>query len=199
MIRKFISNNQTLVFGIGLPLVMVLMLSLAAVIPSMTATPPKYDVIYASNYYENNNYGVNIYADSDRKLKISYTGNCYAATPKIYIYSPPKDQLREFPITVPRDIISPNSTNCINPSKTVPISVPGLEDITIDTSSVAPDGYSFSNGNYSTISNGLITEIFFSRSYYNYRAVLKKGNYRIRLPETEGYGSLKFIGWIVPK
>ncbi len=51
MYRQFLRNNPTIVSGIGLPLLVVILLSAAALGPAMMLAAPGYGAVFAINYY----------------------------------------------------------------------------------------------------------------------------------------------------
>jgi hypothetical protein len=90
-----------------------------------------------------------------------------------------------------------NTANTDQKSKTTVIDVADLNDLTIDNSSIAPDGYEFNVGDY--YSRNVFRGLFHSSSY-NHEAVLTKDGRSIRLPKSVGrYYSRNthFIGWVV--
>ncbi|MEW5011208.1 MAG: hypothetical protein AB1Y22_06540, partial [Cycloclasticus sp.] len=49
--KTFLRENPTIAFGLGLPLLLVVVFLLISGIPSLLVTPPQYDVLYATEYY----------------------------------------------------------------------------------------------------------------------------------------------------
>ena len=101
---------------------------------------------------------------------------------------------------LPADLLPPGQRN-VTPeesAKITPIDVPDLAGLTIDSSSVAPDGYEFSSG-MNGYGGDVFTGLFYSSRYRN-EAVLTKNGRSIRLPR-EGnsyYGnSTRLVGWVV--
>ncbi len=83
-------------------------------------------------------------------------------------------------------------------AKITPIDVPDLAGLTIDSSSVAPDGYEFSSGT-NGYSGDVFTGLFYSGRYRNEAVLTKKGR-SIRLPNagnTYYMNNTRFIGWVV--
>ena len=82
--------------------------------------------------------------------------------------------------------------------KTTIIGVTDLLGLTVDSSSIAPDGYEFRLGN-NRYSGNIFGDLFYS-SRYRHEAVLTKNGRNIRLPNAVGryYSSnTQFIGWVV--
>ncbi len=199
--KSFLRENPTIAFGLGLPLLLVVVFLLISGIPSLLVAPPKYDVLYASEYYNYQN-GVQI-SVVNQKVQVIYQGNVQGnRKPRLWRYNSKTGGVKEIAIVLPPDLI-PAKKRSATPapekvSKTVLIDVPDLEGLTIDSSSIAPDGYEFSVGNnrYSgNVFNGL-----FSSSRYRQEAVITKKGRSIRLPNAIGqYYSYNthFIGWVV--
>ena len=57
--KSFFRENPTIAFGLGLPLLLVVAFLLFSGIPALLVDPPQYDVVYATDYYNNQN-GVQI-------------------------------------------------------------------------------------------------------------------------------------------
>lgn len=57
--KSFIRENPTIAFGLGLPLLLVVVFLLVSGIPALLVDPPQYDVLYATEYVGNSN-GVQI-------------------------------------------------------------------------------------------------------------------------------------------
>ena len=118
--KDLIKNNPTLVFGLGLPLLLVAVFLLAAGIPNLNAVPPKYDMVFATNY--------NSYSDSqgvqiklvDGRAKVTFVGECnYCQAPEVYRYIAQTGALKRITIDIPPELrkTSTNTTNDNNPGK----------------------------------------------------------------------------------
>lgn len=199
--KRFIHENPTLAFGIGLPMALVVIFILAAGIPNLTATPPRYDAIFAGNYVDN---GVNSYVIRvvNGRIDLSYNGNCgYANAPQLFRYQVSSGTLK--PIATGPAPILPRECKPedyqTGRASLHPISVPELEGVTLDASNPAPDGYEFTfDTNYGR--GGLLPSLFFGFSSYGNEPVLRKGSYQIKLPVNRGYyyaSNTRFIGWVV--
>ncbi len=197
--KKFIRENPTLAFGLGLPLLIVAVFLAAAEVPQLGAPPPQYAVVFATNYSQGNR-SINIRVENGKASVTAIGENGYYNMPRLYVFTPATGRLREIHITLPPELAA--ARPCCNNTgkdtgKITPIRVPELEALTLDNSSVAPDGYEFSG--YEGYSRGIMSGLFFGGSYHN-DAVLKKGHYKMHLPQTEGqyYGAPPyFIGWVV--
>mgnify|MGYP006928240274 CR=1 FL=1 len=198
--KKFLRENPTIAFGLGLPLLLVIIFLLISGVPTLLVAPPQFDVVYATKYNQNYPNGVQISVVKQR-VKINYLGKTLAYQhPRLWRYSAKTGAVREIAIMLPAglapagQIPAPATTSI----KVRPIDVPDLANVTIDASSIAPDGYQFGTGN-GAYSRRVFTGLFYS-SYYRDRAELTKNGRSIRLPHSDGayYGNqTHFIGWVV--
>jgi len=197
--KAFLRDNPTIAFGLGLPLLLVVVFLLASGIPALLVAPPQYDVLYATDY---NNYqrGVQI-SVVERKVQVIYQGSTLGyQVPHLWRYSPENGSVREIGLVLPPDL-EPAGRGTTSPeaaAKITTIEVPDLAGLTVDSSSVAPDGYEFSNG-LTRYSGDVFTGLFYS-SRYRDEAVLTKNGRSIRLPNAGNRyysNSTRFIGWIV--
>ena len=197
--RSFLRENPTIAFGLGLPLLLVVIFLLASGIPALLVASPQYDVLYATEYYNYQN-GVQI-SVVGQKVQVIYQGVEQAnRTPRLWRYNPGTGAVQEIAINLPPGLPQAGETPATpeEGSKSTMISVPDLEGLTVDSSSIAPDGYEFRLG--STRYSGNIFGDLFYASRYRHEAVLTKNGRSIRLPNAVDryYGSnTKFIGWVV--
>ena len=202
--KSFLRENPTIAFGLGLPLLLVVVFLLISGIPSLLVTPPKYDVIYATEYY-NYQDGVQI-SVVDQTVQVIYQDGLQGKQkPRLWRYDPKTGAVKEIAIVLPPSR-NTNGETSTTPGATPPgevpeatlIAVPDLEGVTIDSSSIAPDGYEFSAGR-DRYSGDVFGGLFYS-SRYRHEAVLTKNGRSIRLPNAVGrYYSRNthFIGWVV--
>lgn len=196
--KKFLRENPTIAFGLGLPLLLVVAFLLISGIPTLLVSSPQYDVLYATQYY-NYQHGVQI-SVVNQKAQVIYQGSVRnSQKPRIWRYDPETGAVKEISFLLPPGLTlrgrKPATPEEV--SKTTLIDVPDLEGLTIDSSSIAPDGYEFSvgSGRYSRNLFGL-----FYSSRYRREAVLTKSGRSIRLPNAVGRyyrGNTHFIGWVV--
>ena len=197
--KAFLRENPTIAFGLGLPLLLVLVFLLISGIPSLLVDPPQHDVIYATEYY-NYQSGVQI-SVVDRKVQVVYQGSVLnAQKPRIWRYDAKTGAVREIAYLLPPGLTPPGK-HPVTPedvSKTTLIDVPDLDGVTIDSASIAPDGYEFrAGGDY--YGRNLFDGLFYSSRYRNEAVLMKKGR-SIRLPNAAGQyytGNTRFIGWVV--
>ena len=198
--KSFIRENPTIAFGLGLPLLLVVVFVLISGIPALLVAPPQYDVLYTTEYY-NNSAGVQI-SVVDRKVRAVYQGALMGyQNPRLWRYTPKTGAVKEIAIPLPPGLM-PQGVGTVTPemaSRITPIDILDVADLTMDSSSIAPDGYEFAAG-----ANDYGRDIFgglFFNSRYRDEAVLKKAGRSVRLPNagnTIYYGSsARLIGWVV--
>ena len=198
--KSFLRENPTIAFGLGLPLLLVVVFLLISGIPALLVDPPQYDVLYATEYYNNMNNRVQV-SVADRKVQVYYQGNAANfQKPRIWRYSPKTGGVREIAYMLPPDLLPPGKAPAMpgEAGKVTPIDVPDLSGLTVDASSVAPDGYEFSAGQ-NGYSGDVFTGLFYAARYRNDVVLTKKGR-SIRLPNAGNvyYGNTThFIGWVV--
>lgn len=197
--KAFLRENPTIAFGLGLPLLLVVVFLLISGIPSLLVDPPQHDVIYATEYY-NYQSGVQI-SVVNKKVQVVYQGSVLnTQKPRIWRYDPKTGAVREVAYLLPPGLTPPgkNPNSREDASKTTLIDVPDLDGVAIDSSSIAPDGYEFivASDRYG---RNIFDGLFYS-SRYRYEAVLTKKGRSIRLPNVAGQyyrGNTRFIGWVV--
>lgn len=198
--KKFLRENPTIAFGLGLPLLLVIVFLLISGVPNLLVAPPQFDVLYATTYNYNYPYGVQISVVNQR-VQVNYLGTSQVyQNPRLWRYSAKTGAVREIAIVLPPGLTPAGQTAAPaeTPAKVTAIDVPDLAGVSVDSSSIAPDGYRFSTGN-DAYSHHVFTGLFYS-SYYRNRAELTKNGRSIRLPNSDGayYGNqAHFIGWVV--
>lgn len=197
--KSFIRENPTIAFGLGLPLLLVVVFLLISGIPTLLVAPPQYNVLYATDYYGYPN-GVKI-SVVKRKIQVVYQGSSMGyQNPRLWLFNPTTGAVREISIMLPPGL-TPAGQVAATPEETAkitPIEVPDLDGLTIDSSSIAPDGYEFHVGT-NGYSGDIFTGLFYS-SRYSKEAVLTKNGRSIRLPNIDSryYSNYtQFIGWVV--
>ena len=196
--KSFLRDNPTIAFGLGLPLLLVVVFLLVSGIPALLVEPPQYDVIYATEY---NNYqnGVQI-SVVDQKVQVIYQGNTVGyQKPRLWRYSPKSGGVKEIAIILPPGLTPPGQRPVTREEAAVitPIEVPDLAGLSVDSSSIAPDGYEFSTG-ANGYSGDVFTGLFYSSRYRNEAVLTKKGR-SFRLPNagnTYYSNNTRFIGWV---
>ncbi|MGA7594198.1 MAG: hypothetical protein WCA64_03300 [Gallionella sp.] len=198
--KKFLRENPTIAFGLGLPLVLVVVFLVISGIPALLVAPPQFEVLYATGY---NNYpnGVQI-SVVNRKVQVVYLGGTAGyQKPRLWRYNPKTGGVQEIAIMLPPGLTPPGQRPAPGAaSKITAIDVPDLDGLTIDPSSVAPDGYAFNAGG-NVYSGDVYTGLFYGARYAS-RAVLTKQGRSIRLPNSDNTyysNNTRFIGWVVPR
>lgn len=198
--KLFLRENPTIAFGLGLPLLLVVAFLLISGIPTLLVAPPKYDVLYATGYYQYQN-SVQI-SVIDQKVQVIFQGPAQGSPkPHIWRYDSTTGAVQEIAMIFPPRLTPPEKNTGIPDEvlKATLIDVPDLEGLTIDSSSIAPDGYEFRAGR-GRYSGNVFSELFYS-SRNRHQAVLTKNGRSIRLPNSQGryYGrNTHFIGWVLP-
>jgi len=196
--KKFLRENPTIAFGLGLPILLVIVFLLVSGLPALMVDPPKYDVLYSTGYYDYQN-GVQI-SVVNNKVEVVYQGLARGGQkPRIWRYNAKTGAVTEIAIILPAGLPLAGRTPPTKEELTqsTVINVPDLEGLKVDSSSISPDGYEFSAGGQ--YSRNVFGGLFYPSSY-RYEAVLKKDGRSVRLPNAAGlyYGSnTRFIGWVV--
>ncbi len=199
--KSFLRENPTIAFGLGLPLLLVVIFMLVSGIPAMLVDPPQYDVIYATEYNTYPN-GIQI-SVAERKVRVVYQGNSVGyQKPRLWRYSPKTGGVKEIAYLLPAGLAPPGQPPVAPDvaARVTPVEVPDLAALTVDNSSVAPDGYEFSAG-MDGYGGDMFTGLFYSARYRN-EAVLNKKGRSIRLPNAGNVyfgNATRFIGWVVPQ
>ncbi|RLA47050.1 MAG: hypothetical protein DRR04_04400 [Gammaproteobacteria bacterium] len=197
--RSFLHENPTIAFGLGLPLLLVVIFLLISGIPTLLVDPPQHDVLYATEYY-NDQQGVQI-SVVDQKVLVSYRGIAQGGrTPRLWRHHSKTGAVQEIAIILPPSLTSLGAKT-VEPRDTLtstPINVPDLAGLVVDSSSIAPDGYEFSTGS-DRYSGNIFGGLFYS-SRYRHQAALSKDGRSVRLPNADNYyyrKNTRFIGWVV--
>ncbi len=196
--KAFLKDNPTIAFGLGLPLLLVVVFLIISGIPNLLVASPQHDLLFATEY---NNYqnGLQI-SVINQSVQVSHQGNLQRnQKPRIWRYYAKNGAIQEIAYIIPpsptRSGTKPATTDDI--AITTTIDVPDLNGLKVDSSSIAPDGYEFSVGN--RYSGNAFGGLFYS-SRYRHDAVLTKSGRSVLLPDSVGRyyrGNTHFIGWVV--
>jgi hypothetical protein len=197
--KSFFRENPTIAFGLGLPLLLVMLFLIISGIPSLLVAPAQYDVLYATGNYNYQNTAQILVVD--QKVQVNnQINNQGLQRPRLWRFKPTTGAVKEITI-----IWAPTPANTENDraadenaQQNTVIDVAELAGVTGDSSSIAPDGYEFSTST-DRYSRNVFGGLFYS-SRYNNEAVLKKSGRRIRLPSTSNqsyYRNIQFVGWVV--
>jgi hypothetical protein len=193
---RFIKENPALAAGIGLPVLLVILFSVAAAIPKWTVAPPEYDLLFTTNQYDRNSDVEVRFQVVDGHIKAqqrkvdknnSYNNNL----PHLYRYNVKSNNIREIAV----------STNLPGDSQGwQELPVPEVDSLKIDSNIKAPDGYEFRN-EYGYYRGDMFLFPFGGSRYYNGVSIVKDGR-SVSFPEIGSnryyYGNeVKFLGWII--
>ena len=199
--KKFIQENPTIAYGLGLPLLLVVIFLIVSGLPQILVAKPQYELLYATGIYSNPN--VVQITVVEQKVQVIYQGVAYGnERPRLWRYNPQSGGVQEIAIILPPSPVwsGNGSAATVQPPKTTVIDVPDLASLRIDSSSVAPDGYEFSAAD-NRYSRNIFGGLFYSRRY-NHEAVLTKNGRSVRLPNSNDryYNrNTQFIGWVLPQ
>ena len=201
--KTYLRENPTIAFGLGLPLLLVVVFLLISGIPRLLVDSPQYDVIYTTenNYYNDNALEISVV---NQKAQVTYQGNSNARNnnqkPRLWRYNPKTGAVKEIAILLPSNTSQTEngSNNSKNVFKTINVSVPDLEKLTIDSSSIAPDGYEF-YAEADRYSRNFFGGLFYSSRYRSQASLIKKGrSIRLPNPNNRSYrNDTRFIGWVI--
>ncbi len=192
----FLKRHGFVVAAVALPIVVVVAFALARLVPRLLVEDPRYDVVYtaAQNYTGTPSRRHCTITSVDGGVRVRWTlseQDVYGGALRVYRMNPASGELREIPV--------PEAEGLSAPGDTQDLTLGGLEDVRIDGSPRAPDGYeyelSYPGG------GGLFGGLFYRGSRGPRSTVTKKGRV-IVLPRANhgqyGYESVTFLGWAIP-
>jgi hypothetical protein len=193
--KAFIRENPTIAFGLGLPILLVVVFLLVSGIPALLVDPPKYDVLYTTDYYNS--------ADSlqiavvGKQAQVTYRANPnrnYNQFPRLWRYYAKTGAVQEIVIPLPSEGVALPEPRTLGPP--VILNVPDLDSLTVDSASIAPDGYEFNvSGRYS---RGVFGGLFYSSRNRDHARLSKDGR-SIRIPNADNAyyrQQPRFVGWV---
>ena len=199
--KKFLQENPTIAYGLGLPLLLVVIFLIVSGLPQLLVAKPQYELLYATGTHNYPN--VVQITVVEQKVQVLYQGAAYGnERPRLWRYNPRTGGVQEIAIILPPSpVSSANRSDAAaqTPTTTV-IDVPDLVGLKVDSSSVAPDGYEFSAAD-NRYSRNIFGGLFYSRRY-DREAVLTKNGRSIRLPNSNDryYNrNTQFVGWVLPQ
>ena len=199
--KKFIQENPTIAYGLGLPLLLVVIFLIVSGLPQLLVPKPQFELLYATGTHSYPN--VIQIAVVEQKVQVIYQGVAYSnQRPRIWRYNPQSGGVQEIAIILPPSPVQTGNGSGAAPQepKTTVIDVADLAGLRIDSSSVAPDGYEF-RGADNRYSRNIFGDLFYSRRY-SQEAVLTKSGRSVRLPNSQDRyygGNTQFIGWVLPQ
>ncbi len=176
------NKNLPLILGIAIPVVMVLAVALSIWIPSLSAHPET-DFLYSQTSYASGPYysSVDYYVAGGKIEKTAYA-TTNLSPEKVGLPGPFPDQDVRLYVHVTSD----NSNR--------EITFADAQKLTLDDSSLSPDGYQIVFGN----GGGGFFPFFFSGSDYDSKYIQGHGaKKRLNLAGGSDGRSFKLIGWIM--
>ncbi len=193
--RDFIKEHFVLVAGIALPLILIVVFSLARMVTDAAVDPPQYKAVYAQrdpNTYGNGKF--NYQVGQDGQLQVTWAGNAsYPGQEKqppvmarsyVVVFNPADNSRQQYVFEVP------------DSQKAGTIAVNGqMPALKIEPGNTAPDGYTYNTDDRDYYRNGVFHEIFGGNRYYNDRFAIRKNGKSVPLPVQDRYAQFDFIGW----
>lgn len=186
----WMKQNPTLAAGIGLPLVLIILFSIASAVPNMLVEAPKHDVLFYAQTYSNKPGTDVTLSVVNGRLKAQYKKRAdqYSSnTQNLYLYSAKSGTVKQINVTPP-DAGIDNWQD---------FAVPEVSNLTLDTNLTAPDGYTYES--HRTRYSSDIGSLFFMGSYRSNGPVLSKDGRTIPLNpvSSDYYGyNAQFLGWV---
>lgn len=200
MSMRFIKENFVLVVGLVLPVLLMIAFMIFASLPQKLSDPPRYDLVFSTSDFNSarGNLSVSVnFVVRDGKLKAQYVayepagsyGNHWR---NLYLYEARTGKVRQLTFGYPESMESIAGTR--------EDLVEATQDLTLDTTLEAPDGYQLSYEGYSR--SGLFNDLFWGGGYSN-EPRLRKGGSSVRLALDDSstrfhYGDVQFLGWVTP-
>jgi hypothetical protein len=191
--RKLAKENIALILALSLPIVAMIFFGLATILPKYFVAPPQYDLVFVTGYgyYYNGQLKFNI-VNGKIEAQFICLNKCAAhydlTNLHFYLFSAKSQATREIKLSLP---VMPTNGKAF----VVNIKVPELENIQIDSSEIAPDGYKYNAA--TAYRGGLLTNLIFN-SASNPPTISKHGlKINIMPSDEDRYYSVKFIGWLV--
>jgi hypothetical protein len=197
--RRFIKENFVLIVGLALPVLLMIGFMIFATLPQAVSDPPQYDLVFSTTDYNaaQGNLPVSVnFVVRDGKLYAQYVaynppgsyGNQWL---KLYRYEAATGKVRQLTFGYPQGMDAiPGAREEL---------VAATQDLTLDTTLEAPDGYQLSYEGYSR--SGLFNDLFWRGGYSN-EPRLRRGASSVRLASDDSntlyYGNVQFIGWVTP-
>lgn len=192
----FLKRHGFVIAGVGLPLVVVLAVALARLVPRYFVEDPRYDVVYVVQvgYGDATKDRVHDIAAVDGRVRVRWTvveEPAYQAPQRIFRLDAASGEVTELAVPEAGDLQALGGSQ--------ELFVEGLDDVRLDPSLIAPDGYAFetvwSGG------GGLFGDLFF-HGPRGPRTTIHKSGRRIEVPqpgqELYGYSSVALLGWCLP-
>lgn len=195
---RFLKEHLFLLIGATLPIILVLFLWMMATMPQWTTEPPQYDLIYMTYPYSHTEASIEVI---DGKLRILATPNVIrggAPMPRLFLFNAKTQAVRELPIS-----LSPMKLKGINMNNNQKqeIIVPELNDIHLETTEVAPDGYKVEFASHAK--SGLVWLLYAGSTQSN--LIISKDLNTLNIMSKvidrryANDNGIKFLGWVIPQ
>jgi hypothetical protein len=187
--KNAFKKNPALFIGLALPLLMILLFAGIPFIASFMVPAPEYNFLYSINNY--NPDGKLRVEDGKLIFKVSNSWAQPREAPEIYLADVHSEKSTKLNFA-----LSPGEDSRIPANTSRDFIIEGITLKRLDNSTKAPDGYQISTG---TNDNFFSLVFFFGGDRRNSLSLRKSGRH-IEFPTTtQGYYSIRFEGWIIPK
>lgn len=191
--KAFIRENPLIAASVVLPLVLVVIFAIAGFLPKLLAPSPQYDLLLVdpmvSSLEVKDRRATIVVNDGRVQAEIlAAADRDFAWRSRVYRVDRETLAIRRLEINWPED------SDALVPGEL--LSVAELENASISTSTVAPDGYRYRGYERG---HGFVFGLFASGRLRNQVSIAKDGAVvRIPIPEDSeyGYGQMHFLGWV---
>jgi hypothetical protein len=192
----FLKRHGFAIAGVALPLLVVFLFVLARTLPQVLVEAPRYDLVYSTvaeptSAHEDILCELGVVEGRLRARWIRKQQPVYAPTLRVYRLRPATGVLTELAVPEPASLDDLQGTQDLY--------FAGLDDVRIDTSPRAPDGYGFESS-YAG-GSGLFGGLYFGGSR-GPRATIQRDGRVIALPRVTvggyGYDAPQWLGWALP-
>lgn len=192
--KNFIKENFVLIVGLALPVLLIALFFVASVLPKSMAVPPQHEMLFTTTRYDYQNppsHNIDFFVKDGALTARVSKGT--AQPPQNYIkrlmvYDGKTQSVREIPYNISEVGEVPDGSEII---------FSAFNNLKVDGSSKAPDGYEFDNSN--SYGGGFLMHGLFGGGYRQGFRVTK-GAVSFKIPENANsdYGfDIRFIGWII--
>jgi hypothetical protein len=103
--KKFIQENPTIAYGLGLPLLLVVVFLIVSGLPQLLVANPQYELLYATGTHNYPNVvQINVV---EQKVQVIYQGAAYGnERPRLWRYNPQSGGVQEIAIILPPNPVS---------------------------------------------------------------------------------------------
>ena len=191
--KTIFQKNPFIVVSIALPVVLVILFSVATFLPRLYTGPPSHDLLLAHESWSTSKgspVDIDFTVVNDRVVARIYRPeeSDRGGIPRLFLFDHSTSTVREIMIPIPRDIDElPNGAE---------LAIPELVDLKVSPALQAPDGYEF-RGDRSGA--GLIVELFGGNQNQTDITIAKNGAItRLQLPASNSPDSdVRFLGWVI--